>query len=195
MSVLALLVVLAQPQPSFEPRPFDDQRADAILLDEVVRADRWWVQGHVISSIYDARRDVLIGRLSPGVAAGRRFTRWGVFAAVELDQTFDFTLDTRRLDVMTFGLGGEFLNFIGHVRSSLTLGATVLLSETEIDEAGEVGWFIDLRPGALRWGFGDNLTLEFSPLTFDVIAPVIEGIPLLVFSYMTGVGVEWSFEQ
>ena len=174
------------------PRPFSEQRADSILLDSVVRESAPFVQFHLAGALYDARRDAFIGRFSPSVIGGYRFTFWGLYVIAELDQTFDFTLETERLDLANIGAGFEFLNFLGHVRSSLSVGTSILLTDTAIDKAGEAGWFIDFRPGALRWGLGDTFVIEVTPIALDVVAPVIEGIPLVVLSYTTLVGIEWS---
>lgn len=173
-------------------RPFVPARADTILLDDVVRGQAWWIQGSLGGSIYDARRDVFIGRWSPGVQVGYRFDSIGVFGSLEFDQTFDFTLETDSLQVMDFGVGMEFLSFVGHVRTSISAGVTVLMSETAIDEPGELGWYIDFRPSGLRWGIGDEFALEVTPISLDVLVPITNGIPLAVYSYMTLVGLEWS---
>lgn len=174
------------------PRELTPQRSDMIMLDPVTRADAWWLQAHVGGSIYDARRNLFLGRWSPGLQAGRRFSRFGAFAMLELDQTFEFTLQTERLDVLNAGVGFEVLTFLGHVRSSIAVGASVLLSSTAIEGPGKVGWFVDLRPAALRWALSPQLALELTPISLDVIVPVVEGIPLVVFSNMTLVAVEWS---
>jgi hypothetical protein len=175
-----------------EPRAFTQHRADSILLDSVVRESAPFVQVHLAGSVYDARRDAFIGRVSPSLIGGYRFTFFGFYLITELDQTFDFTLETERLDLMNVGAGFEFLNFLGHVRTSLAVGTSILLSDTSIDEAGEYGWFIDFRPGALRWGIGDSFVAEVTPIALDIVTPVYEGIPLIVWSYTTLVGFEWS---
>ncbi|MFN3200431.1 MAG: hypothetical protein ACE366_18680 [Bradymonadia bacterium] len=183
-----------EPEPFDEvvPRMFGEDRAEVILTESVVRPDRWWLQGGAAVAIYDARREVALVRWSPGVLGGYRWTHVGVFGMLELDQTFDFTLETERLDVANIGVGIETLGFLGHVRSSFAVGASVLLSDTAIDEAGEVGWFIDMRPGGLRWALGEQTLLELTPIAFDVIVPVIEGLPLIVLSYTTVLTVEFN---
>jgi hypothetical protein len=177
---------------SVRPRMLTEQRKSLILLDSVMQESGWWAQVDLAVSIYDARRDVIIARSSPGMTAGYRFSRYGFFGAVQLDQSFDFTLDIERLDVVNVGAGFEYLNFLGHVRTSLMVGTSILASDTLIDEAGEMGWFLELRPGALRWAINKNFTFELSPIALDIIAPITSGIPLVVYSYSTVFAVEWS---
>jgi hypothetical protein len=185
-------VIVVPVEEGEDPREQLPAPGDAILLDAVSNEDAPWLQLHAGGSVYDTSRNVVVGRWSPGLLGGYRFSRLGYFAMVELDQVFDFTEDTQRLDMLNVGAGVELLNFLGHVRTSIAVGASILLSDTAIDEAGEVGWFVDVRPAALRWALSDRFALEFTPLTLDVAVPVIEGIPLTVFTYQTLVGVEWS---
>lgn len=175
------------------PTEFSEGRADLILLDDVSRANRWFLQGHLGTGFFDARREEFVARVVGQVVGGRRFGVWGVYGSFEWDSTFDFTLDIDRLDLVNLGVGLEVLNFLGHVRSSFTVGTTILASDTVIDEAGEAGWFFDLRPGALRWALSkEDWVIEFAPIGLDVMVPVTQGIPLVVWSYTTTVGVEWS---
>lgn len=191
-SLLLAVVGTSAHAQDITPRPYSEHRGDLILLDSVVRAERWWLQAGLAAAVYDARRDVVIGRFSPAMSGGYRFGRLGVFGVVEYDQTVDFTIDTDHLHLLNLGVGIELLQFLGHVRSALAVGASVLLDDTLIDEAGETGWFVDLRPGSLRWGFGEDFAVEVAPLAFDVVAPVTQGLPLVVFSYTTVLSVEWS---
>ncbi|MGK0360204.1 MAG: hypothetical protein ACI9U2_002517 [Bradymonadia bacterium] len=174
------------------PRAVTPQRTDSILLDSVEHEGAWWIQPSLMGTIYDPRRDLVIARWSPGLAVGRRFSRWGLQGQIEFDETLDFTLDTKVLNVLNLGVGGEYLSFLGHVRSSLTLGVSVLLSDTIIDDAGEVGWYIDVRPGALRWSVSKQWTFEFTPISLDIIVPVPTGIPLVIYAYGTVVSIEWA---
>ena len=148
------------------PRAFSEQRRDTLLLDSVVHENAWWGQFDLGLSIYDPRRDVVIARHSPGISVGRRFSYYGVFGAIQFDQSFDFTLDVDTLNVVNIGLGGEYLSFLGHVRSSILVGTSILVSDT--------------------------LTFEFDPIALDLIVPVTKGIPLVVYSFSSFVGLEWS---
>jgi len=169
-----------------------EERINVVLLDSVIHPDSYWLQAGLSGSFYDANDEVLGGRLSAGLQLGKRLKNYGFFGSVEFDRNYDFTLDTEKLNVLNVGMGGEYLSFLGHTRSSITLGFSILLSDTDIDEKGEVGWFIDLRPASLRWGMGKKSVLELTPLSLDIIAPVTTGIPLVVVSYMTVLSYEWS---
>ena len=178
-----------------EPDDFSEQEVNLILLDSVVHENAWWSAVDVGVSAYDPRRDVLIARWTPGLAVGRRFSTYGFFGTVQFDQSLDFTLDLAELSVVNVGIGAEYLSFLGHVRSSLMVGSSILITRTPIDEPGEVGWFIELRPGSLRWAISDAFTLEFSPIALDVIAPVTEGIPLVIYAYTSVLAVEWDMTR
>jgi hypothetical protein len=175
-----------------KPRAISEQRKSLILLDSVMHENGWWTQLDLAVSVYDPRRDVVIARSSPGLMAGYRFSRYGFFGSIQSDQSFDFTLDIERLDVVNLGVGFEYLNFLGHVRTSVMAGASILASDTLIDDAGATGWFLEVRPGGLRWAINDDFTFELSPIALDIIAPVTSGIPLVVYSYSTVFAVEWS---
>jgi hypothetical protein len=175
------------------PSDFGDARADLVVLKDVTQPNRIILQGGGGFSFFDEHRGVFLGRLTGWLSAGRRFGRWGVLARAEWDSTMDFTTDIDHLGLVNIGAGIEFLNFLGHVRNSLVVGASILATDTVIDDAGEVGWFIDLRPGALRWNLGPkDWVFEFTPIGVDIMVPVTSGIPLIVYTYTTSLGVEWA---
>lgn len=165
-----------------------------LLLEPLQRSRSYWLQIGVGGTLYDARREVLMGRWSSGVQIGRRRERWGYFLNVALDRSYDLTQETRVLDVVHVGPGVEGLQYLGHVRSSLSMGIAFLRSDTEIDNRGKTGWYVDLRPASLRWGWGRRGVIEFTPLAMNVSVPVTKGIPLVLFSYMTVFAVEWADE-
>lgn len=165
---------------------------DVVPLTDASRSDRVFAQLGLGASIFDARRDVFLARWSPSLSAGWRFDDVDVFALVEFDQSFDFSIETDRLDVLNYGVGFGHTWFVGHLRSSLALGGSTLLSATEIDEAGTTGWFVDLRPLSARWPFGDALALELTPLAFDVLVPEPVGVPLIIYAYTTTLAIEWA---
>jgi len=209
VSMIILLLssgVLAEDAPAQKPKDekleqyqykysdADQDREEIRRLNEVIRAKAPWVQMGIGGSLYDARRDILFGHYAPSIMGGYRFSTWGAFGTLKLDRVIDFTQNTQSISILGFGLGVERLSFLGHVRTSITLGLSVLMSDTAIDQAGSVGWFLDIRPGALRWDINDQMTFEFTPFAFDITTPVPTGIPLLLLSYMTVVNVEYSFK-
>lgn len=86
----------------------------------------------------------------------------------------------------------EALAFLGRVRCLFAAGLTVLLSDNVVDSAGTMGWYVDLRPSSVRWPIYDSFAIEFTPLSFALTVPVTDGIPIVLISYLTRVGFEWS---
>ncbi len=125
---------------------------------------------------------------------GYRHKSQGIFAIIEEDRISDFTLDDTHIDLLNIGFGYEALLFLGRIRFSISAGMSVLLSPTDIDEPGEKGWFVDVRPTSLRWPITDKSVIEFTPLTLDIVAPVTTGIPLLAFHYLSVLSLEYSFQ-
>jgi hypothetical protein len=156
-------------------------------------SDSAWYQFQVGGSIYDAGRDVIAGRWSPGFQLGWRFKNTGSFINIELDQSFDLTQELTHLDVIHLGAGVEVLHFAGRARSSISAGAALLRSETDIDSRGSTGWYLDLRPTSLRWKWGMSV-VELTPLSLDISIPAARGIPLILFGYFTIVSLEWTVQ-
>lgn len=159
-----------------------------------LRPDAPWVRLHLGATPFDARRELYLGRFVTAVSAGYRFSEMGVFGEVEYDATFDFTRETERLSLVNVGLGGEWLFFGGKVRTAVVAGASILAEPTVIDEAGTAGWFVDVRPLAIRWGVGRSWAIELTPLTFDFATPVTKGLPLVLTSYFSLLAGEWSLQ-
>lgn len=182
----------ADREPVVELPPVDPARVHLIMLDSVARSHSYWYQAHLGGAIYDARRETIVGRLSPGLQIGRRFAKLGYFINFEIDQTFDLSQEVKKLEVLHLGVGVEVLQFLGHVRSSISIGPAFLRSHTDIDSRGKTGWYIDARPASLRWAWGKQGVVEFTPLSLDVSVPVTKGLPLVLFSYFTVLSLEWA---
>ena len=128
------------------------------------------------------------------VKGGYRPGDWGMFLQVEQDlwQSTDTSGNTV-LGAMSFALGGEMFFSDGFVRSSVAVGSSTLLFNTVLDEAGSTGIFFDLRPTGLRWYPTEHIAINFDPLSFSIVAPVLSGIPLIQIEYRTVLGVEYRF--
>lgn len=176
------------------PRP-DPSIVNLLTYDDIAHADSWWVQVGVGTSIYDVDRNYWSPRWSPGVQVGKRFGRIGYFGNFELDQSFDLTQETKHVEVFHVGPGIEYLFFLGRMRTSLSAGLAILESDTDIDERGKVGWYVDFRPISVRWAaFGGKTAIEMTPFSLDVSVPVTHGIPLVLFAYFTTLSFEWAWD-
>lgn len=168
----------------------DETVLTLLTTKDIGHPDSLWMQAGIGLTPYDARRDTWSPRWTPGFQFGRRFNHVGVFLNLALDQTFDFTQEVKRLDVLNFGFGLESVALYGRIRSSFSAGASVLNSDTDIDSRGKIGWYFDLRPISVRWGAGRHGVFEFTPLGLNVSVPVTRGIPLILVGYMTTLSFE-----
>ncbi len=126
--------------------------------------------------------------------AGYRWELIGAFFQVEQNFWTSTELDrTINQGALNLGVGIELNYLHGYVRSSLAIGPSILLFDTMIDEAGETGVFLDFRPVALRWPMTEHVALVLDPLSFALVAPVIEGFPLVMMEYRTVFATEFNF--
>jgi hypothetical protein len=93
---------------------------------------------------------------------------------------------------LNLGLGSEWRFANGLIRSSVTLGPSLLLFDTRIDKAGHLGVFLEARPLGLRWRLGPRFTLGLDPLSLAIVAPVLTGIPLVRVQYRTTLALEFD---
>jgi hypothetical protein len=130
--------------------------------------------------------------LDLALEVARRSQRFGVLAKVDWNRW----VDTQKPPMLTrgtlnLGVGGEYWYFGGRARAALVAGPSILLFRTVLDRPGKTGVFVDCYPTSLHWRVGGPLFVRFDPLSFHVIAPVLDSIPLVVFEYRTSVAVEW----
>ena len=165
-------------------------------LDEEGKLDGPFValEGHVslLSDITD--RSVLAGTFGYGARGGYRWNNWGIFLVTEHNMWLATEYDTRVVQgAVNLGLGCEFIYGQGFVRTSLALGPSILAWNTILDDAGSVGVFLDLRPVGLRWAVHEILVIGFDPLNLALVAPVLDGIPLINIQYRTYLYLEAAF--
>lgn len=139
-----------------------------------------------------AERSLLSVRFGGAVRGGRRFTgRWGVVGLVESNLWLATELSRARVlrGALNVGVGPE-LRWAGeHLRASLLVGPSILLTPTLLDAPGSVGLFIAMNPAQLAWGTGP-VRVTLSVLSLSIVAPVLRGIPLVDVQFRTTVGVE-----
>ncbi len=135
-------------------------------------------------------------RFGWSVRGGKQWKRWGVFVQVEQDLWVDRDFENGVTQgVLNPGIGAEYRYANGFMSSSVAAGPSILLFDTDLDDAGQIGVFFDLRPTALRFQPFDrysSFVLKFEPLTFTLVAPVLSGIPLLQIEHRTVLTVEFT---
>ncbi|MCP4602467.1 MAG: hypothetical protein GY847_18455 [Proteobacteria bacterium] len=152
------------------------------------------VDGH-ISILSDlADWSLLAGTFGYGIRGGYRWKSWGVFGQFEHNMWVATEQNTEVVQgAFNIGVGADFVYANGFVRTSLALGPSILAFDTVLDDAGNTGLFIDLRPVGLRWAVHEYLVLGLDPITFALVAPVLGGIPLIYVQYRTGIYLEAAF--
>ena len=153
-----------------------------------------YVLGLEISESYHNKitvRRPRAGGFSLALRGGYRWETFGGFLLAELigwegtyvgEEHFELAADV--------GIGGEMVYWDRRIRTALIAGTSVLLRENPIDPAGEVGFFVDLRPAGLRFAVGDTFSVILEPVTLTMILPVLSGIPMIVIQYRTVVSFE-----
>ena len=152
------------------------------------------VDGSISLFSDSTERSVLGNAFGYGVDVGGRWGIWGGYVHVEHNLWISNELSTQVTNgALNIGVGGEYHWHEGRGRTSLAAGPSVLLFDTLLADAGETGFFLDLRPTGLRFDVGDDLTITTDPLTFTVVAPVLSGIPLVVIQYRSVITLEFGF--
>lgn len=178
--MLALVTVAAAPA---------DARAGGYPTGWAVSADL-----HA-SLLTDSATDPLVSATAGyGLRAGHRWGPWGVFLQAEHNMWVAIELEQGvQMGAFNVALGGELIFADGWVRTSLAIGASILLHETIFDPPGTAGFFLDLRPLGVRWCVTEGVTLGLDPITFAVVAPVLGGIPLIRVLYRTHLVATYHF--
>jgi hypothetical protein len=130
-----------------------------------------------------------------GASFGRRWDWFDAFVRAEADHWSQEREDGSRDHVLALNVGPGlgFTYARERVRSSLAAGLSVLALPTDIDRAGSVGLFFDLRPVTLRWPLDARTWIGVCPLSLALTVPVLTGIPLLQLEYRTTIQAERAF--
>ncbi len=139
-------------------------------------------------------RSVLNPRFGWAVRGGKRWGRWAGFVQLEQDLWLasDFENNVTQ-GVLNPGIGLECRYIGGFLATSIAAGPSILLFDTALDDAGQVGFFFDIRPTGMRFRPIDSyedFILKVEPLTMTFVVPVLTGIPLIQVEYRTVVSVE-----
>jgi hypothetical protein len=151
------------------------------------------LHGSLLSDVPDAA--VLQSTFGGGVRGGYRWES-GAGAYLQFEQNLWLAAESSGEFVdgaYNIGLGGEYVYAGGFVRTALAMGPSILAFDTVLDQAGSTGIFIDARPVGLRWQLHERVLLGVDPIHWALVAPVIDGIPLIQIEYRTAIYVESSF--
>lgn len=168
--------------------------APAVEAAEVARS--WSLQLEFHGSLFAdiADRSLLAGTYGPNLKLVHRWGPWGVWVQIEHDFWLSTELESEVVQgAYNVGVGGEYIFFEGRARAAVALGPSILAYDTVLDDKGTVGLFMDARPLGLRWDLGDGWLVGLDPIGFAVVAPVLDGIPLVQFEYRTTVYGEYVF--
>lgn len=126
------------------------------------------------------------------VKAGWRFRTLGVFFQFEHNMwiTSEFESGVAQ-GVVNLGIGLEVNYLKGYARTTLAIGPSILLFDTVIDRAGSTGFFLDVRPIGLRWPITRFFAMTLDPLSFAIVAPALDRVPLVMIQFRTSVGFEF----
>jgi hypothetical protein len=186
VALVALLVFFAAPA-SAEDKPLAERSG-------VEDTQGWFVGVDGSLSLFSdsTERSVLGNSFGYGANVGRRWGIWGAYLHLEHNLWISNELQ-REVTTGAFnaGIGGEYHWHEGRGRTTLAAGPSILLFDTLLDDAGETGFFLELRPTGLRFYVGD-LVITTDPITFTVVAPVLSGIPLVILQYRTVITVEFD---
>ena len=158
--------------------------------------DTWFFQlGGAISFLSEVGTfEAVAGTVGYGGKIGHRWGDWGAFVSAEHNIWALTTIGEGAVDsVFNLGLGGEVLYYEQRVRTSLIVGTSTTLFDTILDEFGTTGAFLEVRPQGYRLPFDENVIVEINPLSFIVMVPIFEGIPLIQLSYRSTFSAEVRF--
>ncbi|MEO0322267.1 MAG: hypothetical protein AAF447_04885 [Myxococcota bacterium] len=153
------------------------------------------VEGH--ASAFSDQPDRSLLNVSFGGALRFAYRREGPDAqlggllVLERNAWFGTELDAGTFSgVWNVGAGVERVWARGRLRSALTLGLSILNGDTPLHQRGTSGFFVDLRPVALRWPVHAHVAVELTPLGLNLLAPALRHPTLLLTQYRTTLGVE-----
>lgn len=145
----------------------------------------WSIEAQIGSAILSPSLDLAL-------EGSHRWERFGVLVKADWNRWINTQKDPLFTNgALNLGIGAEYWYLDGRARSAVVVGPSVLLFRTVLDDVGTTGLFLDLYPTTLCWSLSGPLHLRLDPLSFHVVAPVIDVIPLIFLEYRTSVALEW----
>ena len=141
-----------------------------------------------------ADRSDLVPAFGYGFKGGYRWGFVGAFLQFEQDFWVATEFDVRVTQgAYNIAVGVDFTYFDGRAHSSIAFGPSILAFDTPLDSRGSVGWFLDFRPIGVQWDVHRFVRLGLDPLSFAIVAPSLDGVPLVQVEYRTTFYLETPF--
>lgn len=151
-------------------------------------------EGH-FAALSDTPRGSIVN-MAFGYSArfGYRFGRWRVIGMAERSYWVPLEYGVH-VDpgVLNLGVGVEALFFDDYVRIGYAVGPSILMFDAVFDDAGTVGYFVDIRPAGLRFAVAENVIITFDPVAFSLQQPVVRDPPIRKIHRRLAAGLEWQF--
>ncbi len=196
-AILLLLVLVGDTTLAVAHEPEDESETkENAVAKEDGRHDEGFLLLELHYSILTdlSDRSTLAPSFGYALKGGYRWGRWGAFLQFEQNLWVATELDKEVVQgAFNIGVGGEVSYFKGRARTSLAVGPSILAFNTQLDSAGGVGMFLDLRPIGIKWDVKKHFRLGLDPLSFAMVAPVLDGIPLVQIQYRTTFWMEGRF--
>jgi hypothetical protein len=129
-----------------------------------------------------------------GVKGGYRWGFVGAFLQFEQDFWVATEFDVRVTQgAYNIAVGVDFTYFEGRAHTSIAFGPSILAYDTLLDGRGSVGWFLDFRPVGFQWDVHRFVRLGLDPIGFAVVAPSLDGVPLVQIEYRSMFYLETPF--
>jgi len=176
----------AEPSPSAKSAP---QLKKQLPHEAFVRLELHY---SILTDLAD--RSDLTPAFGYGFKGGYRWGFVGAFLQFEQDFWVATEFDVRVTQgAYNIAVGVDFTYFEGRAHTSIAFGPSILAFNTPLDGRGSVGWFMDVRPIGLQWDVHRFVRLGLDPISFAVVAPSLDGIPLVQIEYRTTFYLETPF--
>ncbi len=184
--------LFAKAEPSEEPSPPAESAPDSKHMQTRESFVRLELHYSMLTDL--AERSDLVPAFGYALKGGYRWGFLGLFLQFEQDFWIGTEYDVRVTQgAYNVAVGVDFTYFEGRAHSSIAVGPSILAFDTLLDSRGSVGWFLDIRPIGFQWDVHRFVRLGLDPISFAVVAPSLDGVPLVQIEYRTTFYLEVPF--
>jgi len=190
--LVSVRVPFAKAEPAEQPSPPEQSSLDAkhsLPREAFVRLELHY---SILTELAD--RSDLVPAFGYALKGGYRWGLVGLFVQFEQDFWIGTEFDVRVTQgAYNIAVGVDFTYFEGRAHTSIAVGPSILAFDTLLDSRGSVGWFLDFRPVGFQWDVHRFVRLGLDPISFAVVAPSLDGVPLVQIEYRTTFYLEVPF--